>query len=114
VKKILFALVMITVATTAAAQYSGPVVNQASTVKQMLAYGTDDQYVTLKGRLIARLSHDKYTFDDGSAQVQVDIPSRLFPLGVTIDASTLIQITGEFDKERFGTSEIEVKHLVVV
>ena len=114
VKKILFMLAMISVATTAVAQYTGPLAHQASNVQQLRKNGTDDQYVTLKGHLITRLSHDKYTFDDGSAQMRVEIPNRLFPLGVPISPSTLVQITGTYDKERFGTSEIEVKHLLVM
>jgi len=113
VKKIFIALAMISVTTTAVAQYIGPVANQASTVKQVLTKGIDDQYVTLKGHLVARLTHDKYTFKDGSGQIQVEIPERLFPIGIKVDASTLVQITGEYDKEHFGTPEIEVKQLLV-
>jgi uncharacterized protein (TIGR00156 family) len=112
-KKILIALVMVGATTTAVAQYTGPVARQASTVQQVLAKAVDDQYVTLKGYLVGRLSHDKYMFKDGSGQIQVEIPERLFPLGINVDASTLVEIAGEYDKEHFGTPEIEVKQLVV-
>jgi len=110
-KKILIALAMITTTTAAVAQYTGPNATSNSTVKQLLATGSDDQYVVLKGHLINRETDKKYTFDDGTSKVDVEIPAKLFPAGKPVDANTLVQIGGKFDKKHSGASHIKVKQL---
>jgi len=83
------------------------------TVKQLLATGVDDQYVILKGKLIRHSGGKHYDFADQSGEIRVEIDPEHFPPAVTIDANTEIELLGEFDKERFGKSEVEVKQIRV-
>ncbi|MFU1983753.1 NirD/YgiW/YdeI family stress tolerance protein [Bordetella hinzii] len=98
----------------ATAQYVGPAFDPNLTVRQMLSSAADDVYVVLRGRLVRRINDEKYLFDDGTGQVRVDIESHLFPHGTPINDQTQIEISGEFDREIIGTSEVEVKSLRVV
>ena len=81
------------------------------TVKQLLATGVDDQYVILKGRLIRHTDGKHYDFADQSGEIRVEIAPERFPPNLTIDANTEVELLGEFDKERFGRSELEVKQI---
>lgn len=98
----------------AVAQYVGPAYDPKLTVRQMLSTAADDAYVVLRGRLVRRINDEKYLFDDGSGQVRVDIESHLFPQGTPINDQTQVEISGEFDREIMGTSEVEVKSLRVL
>ena len=97
-----------------ASGYSGPTTVKLMTVKQLLDTGKDDQHVTLRGKLVRHTGGERYDFADTSGQVRVEIEAAVFPAGVKIDATTEVELTGEFDKERFGTSEVEVSQLRVV
>lgn len=94
--------------------YTGPSTVPVMTARQLLDTGKDDQYVTLRGKLIRHTGGKHYDFADQSGQVRVEIAPDVFPANVAIDATTEVELTGEFDKERFGTSEVEVKQLRAV
>lgn len=96
-----------------AAGYSGPSSVPLSTAKDLLAKGKDDQYVKLKGKLTSHKGGEDYEFTDASGKMTVEIDSRHFPQGVTIDHNTVVELTGEFDKETFGESKLDVKQLKV-
>ncbi len=96
------------------AQYVGPAFDPNLTVRQMLSTAPDDAHVVLRGRLVRRINDEKYLFDDGTGQVRVEIDAHLFPQGSPINDQTQIEISGEFDRELMGTSEVEVKALRVV
>lgn len=100
-------------AATPASSYAGPSAVPTMTVKQLLAKGADDQYVTLAGKLVRHTGGKYYVFADASGEIKVEIPSQYFPVGRTIDANTQVQLTGKFDKESFGTSEVEVKQVIL-
>jgi uncharacterized protein (TIGR00156 family) len=120
------AIVLLSCSLSAMAQapgYSGPSTptfearGQATvpvlTVKQLLATGVDDQVVILKGRLIRHTGGKHYDFADPSGEMRVEIKPEHFPLNVKIDAHTEVEVIGEFDKERFGRSELEVQQIRV-
>ncbi|AMD47845.1 hypothetical protein F783_002565 [Bordetella holmesii F627] len=98
----------------AQAQYVGPAFNPNLTVRQMLSTAADDAHVVLRGRLVRRINHEKYLFDDGTGQVRVDIESHLFPHGTPISDQALVEIAGEFDREIIGSSEVDVASLRVL
>jgi len=98
----------------APAGYTGPSAVALTTAKQLLADGKDDQYAKLKGKLTSHKGGEDYEFTDASGKITVEIDAKRFPEGVTIDHNTLVELTGEFDKETFGESTFDVKQLKVV
>ena len=84
------------------------------TAKDLLAKGKDDQYVRLKGKLTSHKGDEDYEFTDASGKIMVEIDADRFPAGVTVDHNTLVELTGEFDKEMFGDSTVDVEQIKVV
>ena len=94
--------------------YAGPSTVPMMSAKDLLAKGKDDQYVKLKGKLLSHKGGEEYEFADQSGKMTVEISSERFPEGATIDHNTLVELTGEFDKETFGESTLDVKQIKVV
>ncbi|WP_159627546.1 YgiW/YdeI family stress tolerance OB fold protein [Massilia puerhi] len=94
--------------------YTGPSGAPLMTAKDLLAKGKDDQYVRLKGKLTSHKGDEDYEFTDASGKIMVEIDSDRFPQGVTVDHNTLVELTGEFDKEMFGESKLDVEQIKVV
>lgn len=72
----------------------------------------DDARVRLKGRIIERLDHDNYTFQDDSGKIVVDIDNHKWD-GQTVTPENIVEITGEIDKD-WDSVEIDVKSVRVV
>ena len=98
----------------APAGYTGPSTVPMMTAKDLLAKGKDDQYVKLKGKLVNHKGGEEYEFADQSGKMTVEIDAKRFPDGAKIDQNTLVELTGEFDKETFGESTLDVKQIKVV
>lgn len=98
----------------APAGYAGPSGAPLMTAKDLLAKGKDDQYVRLKGKLTSHKGDENYEFTDASGKITVEIDADRFPAGVTVDHNTLVELTGEFDKEMFGESTVDVEQIKVV
>ncbi|MBD8634111.1 NirD/YgiW/YdeI family stress tolerance protein [Oxalobacteraceae sp. CFBP 8755] len=94
--------------------YAGPSGAPLMTAKDLLANGKDDQYVRLKGKLTSHKGDENYEFTDASGKITVEIDADRFPAGVTVDHTTLVELTGEFDKEMFGDSTVDVEQIKVV
>ncbi|WP_306395576.1 YgiW/YdeI family stress tolerance OB fold protein [Telluria beijingensis] len=94
--------------------YTGPSGAPLMSAKDLLAKGKDDQYVRLKGKLTSHKGDEDYEFTDASGKMTVEIDSDRFPQGVTVDHNTLVELTGEFDKEMFGESKLDVEQIKVV
>ncbi len=98
----------------APAGYTGPSSVPTITAKELLANGKDDQHARLKGKITSHKGGENYEFTDQSGKITVEIDDEDFPAGVTIDHNTLVELTGEFDKETFGESTFDVEHVKVV
>lgn len=98
----------------APAGYTGPTNVPLMTAKDLLANGKDDQHVKLKGKLVSHKGGDEYEFADQSGKITVEIDADRFPAGVTVDHNTVVELIGEFDKETFGESTVDVDQLKVV
>ncbi|WP_312440339.1 NirD/YgiW/YdeI family stress tolerance protein [Janthinobacterium sp.] len=101
-------------AAAAPAGYAGPSSVALMTAKDVLAKAKDDQYVKVKGKLTSHKGGEEYEFTDASGKMTVEIDAKRFPQGVKIDHTTLVELTGEFDKETFGESTLDVKQIKVV
>ncbi|NKI68355.1 NirD/YgiW/YdeI family stress tolerance protein [Collimonas pratensis] len=101
-------------AAPASARYAGPSTVPGMTAKELLANGVDDQYVTLTGKLVRHTGGDHYVLADASGEIRADISAKHFPQDQVIDANTVVELEGKFDKERFGSSKLEVKRIKVI
>ena len=91
--------------------YTGP--NSAAlitTVKQLVASGTDDQYASLQGRIVSHDQGKNYTFADESGSMSVEISAKRFPEGKTISAEQRVELSGKLDKG-WNKTEFEVKEI---
>ena len=99
---------------SAHAQYVGPGAQEPlTTVKQLQERGVDDQHVVLRGRLLSAQGKKRYLFADDTGQLVVKIEHKLFPQGVKVDEKTVVELRGEYDKEK-RRSEVDVDMLKVV
>lgn len=94
--------------------YAGPSSVQLMKAKDLLDKGKDDQQARLQGRLLSHKGGDDYEFADQSGKITVEIEAEHFPAGIQVDQNTVVELTGEFDKETFGESSFEVKQMKVV
>ncbi|MDP5009456.1 MAG: NirD/YgiW/YdeI family stress tolerance protein [Glaciimonas sp.] len=99
--------------TAASPNYSGPSTVPTMTIKQLLANGSDDQYVTVAGKLVRHTGGEHYVLADASGEMKVEISKKYFPANITINASTPVELTGKFDKNLIGESELDVKQINV-
>lgn len=100
--------------TAAQAQYVGPsTAKSPATVAEVLKAPVDDQEVVLRGRILEKLSKDKYRFADSSGEIRVEIDLKDFR-GQPISDSTLVEIRGEVETSFVKSPEIDVKLLTVV
>ena len=101
-------------ASTAHAQYTGP--SQAVTYKNVadiLKNPVDDVRVTLRGKIVNRLSDDMYQVSDGTGTIKVEIDEEDFA-GQRVDANTPVEIWGKVDKDLMRAPEVDVKRLTVI
>ncbi|ARP54917.1 NirD/YgiW/YdeI family stress tolerance protein [Alcaligenes faecalis] len=100
-------------ATNATGPYSGPSNVPLMTVKQLLETGRDDQIARLQGRLVSFEGDERYTFEDATGRITVEIDNEDFPAGQSISAEQKVELTGEFD-EGLRKTEFEVDRLTLV
>ena len=101
-------------AKTAPAGYTGPTSVPLMKAKELLDKGKDDQVARLQGKIVSHKGGEDYEFADASGKITVEIDAKQFPAGVTVDHNTVVELTGEFDKETFGESSFDVKSMRVV
>jgi len=82
--------------------------------KDLLDKGKAAQFARLQGKIVSHKGGEDYEFADASGKITVEIDAEHFPAGVTVDQNTVVELTGEFDKETFGESTFEVKAMKVV
>ncbi|MCX5462760.1 YgiW/YdeI family stress tolerance OB fold protein [Alcaligenes parafaecalis] len=96
------------------AQYVGPSSQKTFTnVEQVTKNAKDDDPVSLRGKLVRKLSDETYLFADETGEIQVEIDDKIFPKE-PVDANTTVEIVGEMDKALVGTSEVDVKAITII
>lgn len=68
---------------------------------------SDDSYVVLQGTITAKVADEKYTFQDKTGTVQIEIDDDDWN-GLTVKPGDVVIIEGELDKNWTGPDEIEV------
>ena len=99
----------------AAAQgsYSEPSTVPLNTVKQLLDTGLDDQQARLQGRIVSHEGGERYTFEDATGRITVEIDNEEFPVGQTVSAEHRVELLGELDKGLRKT-EFEVDRVTLL
>ena len=82
-------------------------------VEAFRGVGRDDQVARLQGRLVSFEGDERYTFEDATGRITVEIDNEDFPAGQSISAEQKVELTGEFDKGLRKT-EFEVDRLTLV
>lgn len=113
-KRILIAAALTATAALAQAQYVGPTTVPTTTVKALTEQGKDDQHAVLRGQITSSVGHEHYQFDDGTGQIRIKIDKKLWPAGKPVDASTKVELLGEYDKALFGDSKFKVKQIRIL
>ncbi len=93
----LLALASVGVAAAQQAGFSGPSTVPAATVKELLDSGRDDQKAVLRGRILTSDGGDKYTFEDGTGRITVEIDRHVFQKPV--DPNTTVELIGELERD---------------
>lgn len=116
-KNIVVVMALTLSAPMAWAQYAGPDMDaaaQATTVRQLLASGKDDQYVVLRGRIQKRIDDEEYQFTDGTGDMVVEIKHERWPETRAVNEQDTVELTGEYDKELMGPSKLKVKQVKMI
>ncbi|WP_213307035.1 YgiW/YdeI family stress tolerance OB fold protein [Paraburkholderia sacchari] len=114
-KKLIIAGLIATFTAAAHAQYTGPGEQPAATtVQQLTSTGKDDQRVVLRGNVVKSLGDEKYTFKDSTGEIPVKIDAKRWPSGQPVSDTTMVELTGKYDKELFGTPKVKVHDVKVV
>lgn len=80
----------------------------ATTVAQILQDIKDDQRVSLRGQITQQLSEEKFIFNDGTGEIQLDIDDDLTKTS-PINPPVEVELIGEVDKGVISDTEIDVK-----
>ena len=98
----------------AQAQFSGPGAQETpTTVQAVLDDPKDDQMVTLRGRILEQVAHEKYAFTDNTSQIRIEIDGDVFP-PQQITPDMMIEIYGEVEKDFMQDPEIDVERLTIM
>ena len=92
--------------------FTGPGAVAVNTVQGALnAY--DDTIVTLTGKIIRQVAHEKYEFSDNTGTIIIEIDDDEW-YGVQAGPNDTVQIRGEVDSDTFRRNEIDVKFITIV
>lgn len=113
-KKTLLGLSLLTTLSAQAAWVGPTATNPQTTIKQLQETGKHDQNVLLSGKIIKKLDHERYEFNDGTGTITLKIDDKRWPAGMHVDQNTKVELSGEYDKEFLGTTKVEVRTIKVV
>lgn len=85
----------------------------ATTVAQILQDAKNDQRVSLRGQVTQQLSEEKFIFNDGTGEIQLDIDDDLTKTS-PITPPVEVELIGEVDKGIVSDTEIDVKSFKLI
>ena len=88
-------------ATSAAAQFTGPSTTGREATVQQAVRARPGTYVTLTGHIVENLRGEYYTFRDKSGRLRVEIPANLWQ-GRPVSPDTTVRLLGEMDLSATG------------
>lgn len=111
------AVLGLTLAAPATAEYVGPGIGAATpvtTVRDLRAGLGRERPVILRGNITGRVSNDLYRFRDATGTAYIDISARQWPAGQAVTDTTPIEIHGKYIPKVIGISKIEVLSVRVI
>ncbi|MBO5064348.1 NirD/YgiW/YdeI family stress tolerance protein [Campylobacter sp.] len=81
----------------------------ANSVKAALD-ARDDTLVTVKGKILSQVAHEKYKFSDGKDTIIIEIDDEDWG-GLSVGPDETITIYGEVDGNTIRANEIDVKRI---
>ncbi|MBN3820865.1 NirD/YgiW/YdeI family stress tolerance protein [Paraburkholderia sp. Se-20369] len=96
------------------AQYTGPSAVTATTVKDLLANGKDDQHVQLQGRIVKHVGGEDYEFADATGTIRVEIDDKLWAGGQPVGERNEVKLTGEFERKWSGRVKVDADRIDVL
>ncbi|HDR9253967.1 YgiW/YdeI family stress tolerance OB fold protein [Burkholderia vietnamiensis] len=110
----ILAVALATLSAGAHAQYTGLSAAAATTVKDLLATGKDDQPVQLHGRIVRHVGGDDYEFADTTGTIRVEIDRKLWAAGQPVSEQSDVKLTGEFERKWSGSVKVDVDRVDVL
>ena len=112
------ALLAAAMPTAAMAAFQGPTATTGvanMTVEKALSFHFDRERVCLTGNIVNKLpfDDDKYTFEDMTGSMMVDIDHRLFG-NETVTPQTRVRLCGEVDAETLKPNEFDAESLEIL
>ncbi len=98
---------------TAFAAYDGPMANTTTSTVQDALKARDDTDVRLEGYIINYIKEDKYTFQDSTGTIVVEVSNKIMN-NVNINEKTKVIIYGEVDSDFGKRNRVDVDRLQVV
>ena len=99
------------------ADFTGPQTQgtvKSETVQNVLNSSFHGMKVLLTGKIVQKLSHDKYQFKDSTGEITIDIDQKYLPFNDFTTTDT-VMISGEIDmKKRNRRLEIDVKRVEII
>ncbi len=113
--KLVVALLVSLISFGAVAQFSPETGGSAGAIHsvQEVKKMKDDAPVVLVGRITKSLGDEKYTFEDQSGSITVEIDHEVFQ-GKPVNPSNTVRLEGEVDTGLTSKTSVDVHHLVVV
>lgn len=96
------------------ARFTGPsTVQEFKTVAQIKERPIDDVRVLLRGKIVEKVAHERYVFEDETGKILVEIGDKIFHRLPDVSSTTLVEIAGKIESG-FGKLEVEVKFLKIL
>lgn len=94
--------------------HSSPYLNvQKFTVRELKSVH-DDEYVVLEGYIVKKIKNETYLFRDSTGEIKLDIDNDINYLLKNVNERTLVEISGEYERNTFEPDEIEVENIKIL
>ncbi len=107
------ALVFVSVAASASAEYTGPSSRRIATTAVSAGEAGDKTLVVLEGVLVSKLRDEHYMFQDSTGTIEVEIDHKHLP-AAPIKETTRVRLSGEVDKDFGQKPSIDVKQVLIL
>lgn len=121
---------LVSINVNAKEHYQGPVENNTNHIQESnsnspflgaqrltikdLGPAHDDDYVILQGYIVKKLRGETFLFKDSTGEIQIEIDHKRNYILENVNEKTLVEISGEYDRNTFEPDEIEVKNLKII
>ncbi|MDN7995458.1 NirD/YgiW/YdeI family stress tolerance protein [Burkholderia orbicola] len=110
----ILSVVLVVLPVTVCAQYTGPYASTATSVKNLIAHGRDDQPVQLTGRIVRHVGGEYYEFADATGTIEVEIDDKVWVRGQPVNHTNEVRLTGELERKWSGRARVDVDRIDVV